>query len=138
MVADILQITAVLKTKAVWSHGASPDTGDGSKISLLHPLLSCSHQEYCEVSPIGDVHTRFYTRFITSDQPGVIGKLGTIFGNHHVSIESIVQKDIHDAAAEIVVVTHEVRENNFRAAIAEILQLPSIKGIPSILRTLER
>ncbi len=138
VVADLLQITAVLKTQAVWSHGGSPDTGDGSKISLLHPLLSCSHQEYCEISPMGDVNTRFYTRFITSDQPGVIGKLGTIFGNHQVSIESIVQKDIHDTAAEIVVVTHEVREDNFRAAIAEILQLSSIKSIPSILRTLER
>lgn len=138
VVADILQITAVLKTQAVWSHGGIPDLGDGSKIALLHPLLSCSHQEYCEISPIEAVNTRFYTRFITSDQPGVIGKLGTIFGNHQVSIESIVQKDIHDAAAEIVVVTHKVLEGNFRAAIAEILQLSSIQSIPSILRTLEQ
>jgi len=138
VVADILQITAVLKTQAVWSLGGTPNTGDGSKISLLHPLLSCSHQEYCEVSPMEDVNTRFYSRFITSEQPGVIGKLGTIFGTHQVSIESIVQKDIHDTAAEIVVVTHKVREGNFRAAIAEILQLSSVQSIPSILRTLEQ
>ncbi len=142
VVADLLQVLAVLKTKAVWSQAGVPDTGDGSKISLLHPLLSCAHQEYCEISTMEELKTRFYTRFITSDQPGVIGKLGTIFGDHQVSIESIVQKDIyekdtHEAAAEIVVVTHNVAEGNFRAAIEEIKQLPTVQSVSSMIRVLE-
>lgn len=142
VVADLLQVTAILKTKAAWSQaGGVPSTGDGSKINLLHPLLSCSHQDYCEISPIAELNTRFYARFITSDQPGVIGSLGTIFGNHQVSIESIVQKDIpgaiQGAAAEIVLVTHHVPEGYFRSAIEEISSLKSVQSIPSIIRVLE-
>jgi len=49
--------------------------------------------------------TRFYARFLTQDHPGVIGKLGTCFGNHGVSLESVVQTGLQDQLAEIVVVT---------------------------------
>jgi len=136
VVADILNVAAVLKTKAAWGHGAAIPQGE-SRLSLLHPLLSCSHQDYCPISPITELYTRFYVRFITDDRPGVIGKLGTIFGEHQVSIESIVQKDTDDETAEIVVVTHEVLEGNFRQAIAELRQLTVVQNIPTMLRVLE-
>jgi len=35
--------------------------------------------------------TRFYVRFLCQDISGVIGHLGTSFGNHNVSLESVVQ-----------------------------------------------
>ncbi|MGA1623241.1 MAG: homoserine dehydrogenase, partial [Synechocystis sp.] len=54
----------------------------------LDPLLSCTHQHYCQVSPISELETRFYCRFICADVSGVIGHLGTSFGNHGVSLES--------------------------------------------------
>ncbi|MEH1811248.1 MAG: homoserine dehydrogenase, partial [Nostoc sp.] len=38
--------------------------------------------------------------------------------------------------AEIVVVTHDVREGNFRQALAEIRDLSAIESIPSLLRVL--
>ena len=38
--------------------------------------------------------------------------------------------------AEIVVVTHDVQEGNFRLALKEIKSLASIDSIPSILRVL--
>jgi homoserine dehydrogenase len=80
--------------------------------------------------------TRFYARFLTQDQPGVIGKLGTSFGNHGVSLESVVQTGIHRELAEIVVVTHDVREGNFRQALEEIRSLEAVDSIPSLLRVL--
>jgi len=142
VVADILQIAAMIKTQAAWQVGIE-NQSDRSQVSLLNPLLSCATMEYCEISPIEAVNTRFYARFITSDQPGVIGKLGTIFGHHQVSIESIFQKDLRNkdlpnTVAEIVVITHDVLEGNFRGAIAEIQQLDTVQSIPSILRALEQ
>lgn len=83
-----------------------------------------------------DLMTRFYARFVTQDEPGVIGKLGTCFGSHDVSIESIVQIDTHGELAEIVVVTHDVKEGNFRQALEEIKSFNVINRIPSILRVL--
>lgn len=124
VVSDILNIAAVLKTKTQ----ELPQS--------LHPLLACSHQDYCAIAPMEELVTRFYARFLTQDSPGVIGKLGTCFGDRGVSLESVVQTGVQQELAEIVVVTHDVREGNFRHALAEIRQLEAIDSIPSLLRVL--
>ncbi|TFI52483.1 homoserine dehydrogenase [Mastigocladus laminosus UU774] len=101
-----------------------------------NPLLTCGHQDYCEITPPEELVSRFYTRFLTQDQPGVIGKLGTCFGKYGVSLESVVQTGFQGDLAEIVVVTHDVREGDFRQALAEIQTLGAIHSIPSLLRVL--
>lgn len=121
VVSDILTIAAILKTETE---------------PIPHPLLSCTHQHYCAIAPMEELVTRFYTRFLTNDTPGVIGHLGTSFGNHGVSLESIVQIGMRDNQAEIVVVTHNVSEGNFLNALAEIRQLDAVISIPSVLRVL--
>ncbi|MBD1922845.1 homoserine dehydrogenase [Microcoleus sp. FACHB-831] len=138
VVSDILNIAAVLKAEKASSQHKSESKIENSKskIESLHPLLSCSHQEYCAIAPMEELVTRFYARFLTKDRPGVIGKLGTSFGNHSVSLESVVQTGFQDELAEIVVVTHDVREGNFRHALEEIRNLEAIDSIPSILRVL--
>jgi homoserine dehydrogenase len=118
--SDILNLVAVLKTNT----------------AVANPLLACGHQEYCQIAPMAELITRFYARFLTNDQPGVIGKLGTCFGNYGVSLESIVQTGFQGVLAEIVVVTHDVPEGNFRQALAEIQDLSAIESIPSLLRVL--
>ncbi|AUT03494.1 homoserine dehydrogenase [Nostoc sp. CENA543] len=118
--SDILSLVAAVK-----SNTAAPN-----------PLLTCRHEDYCQIAPISDLVTRFYARFLTQDQSGVIGKLGTCFGNHGVSIESIVQTGFQGDLAEIVVVTHDVKEGDFRQAVAEIQSLAAIDSVPSILRVL--
>ncbi|MEH2169771.1 MAG: homoserine dehydrogenase [Nostoc sp.] len=118
--SDILNLVAVLKTNT----------------AVTNPLLTCGHQEYCQIAPMADLITRFYARFLTNDQPGVIGKLGTCFGNYGVSLESIVQTGFQGELAEIVVVTHDVLEGNFRQALAEIQNFSAIESIPSLLRVL--
>ncbi len=127
VVSDILNIAAVLKTEAKISD---------PKSQIAHPLLACSHQDYCAIAPMEELVTRFYARFLTQDRPGVIGKLGTCFGSHGVSLESVVQTGVHQELAEIVVVTHDVREGNFRQALAEIRTLEAVDSIPSLLRVL--
>jgi homoserine dehydrogenase len=79
VVSDILNIAAVLKT-----------AGESHR---LHPLLSCAHQHYCAIAPMSELVTRFYARFLTKDCPGVIGHLGTSFGNHHVSWSQLCRLD---------------------------------------------
>jgi homoserine dehydrogenase len=132
VVADILNIAAVLKTQSA----QTSTSGVPTQNSTLQPLLACSHQHYCTVAPMEALVTRFYARFLTQDYPGVIGKLGTCFGNHSVSLESVVQTGIRGNLAEIVVVTHDVREGNFRQALDEIRTLEAVDSIPSLLRVL--
>jgi homoserine dehydrogenase len=121
VVSDIMNIAAILKTETV---------------PIPHPLLSCNHQHYCQIAKMEELVTRFYARFLTLDHPGVIGKLGTCFGDRKVSLESVVQTGIHGDLAEIVVVTYDVSEGDFQQAIDEIRAMESIHSIASILRVL--
>ena len=122
VVSDVINIVGILQTSAT--------------TPKLDPLLKCSHEDFTQLTPITDIKSRFYARFLCQDVPGVIGHLGTSFGDRDVSLESVVQIGFRDDLAEIVVVTHDVREGNFRQALSEIKHLPSIEGIPSILRVL--
>ncbi|ERN41797.1 Homoserine dehydrogenase [Rubidibacter lacunae KORDI 51-2] len=123
VVADLVSLVALMKTQ--------PQGTD------LHGLMSYMRQADCRIVPITELVTRFYARIDCIDRPGVIGYLGTTFGKHDVSLESIVQTDRREGLAEIVVVTHDVREGNFRDALAELASgaIEQI-AIPSVLRVL--
>ncbi|MCY7276604.1 MAG: homoserine dehydrogenase [Phormidesmis sp. CAN_BIN44] len=129
VVSDILNIAAILKV----GRGQITQT---DVPPILDPLLACSHQHYCTIAPMSELVTRFYARFLTQDYPGVIGKLGTCFGDHEVSLESVVQAGLRDGLAEIVVVTHDVREGNFREALDEIQRMTTVAKVASVLRVL--
>jgi homoserine dehydrogenase len=129
VVADILNIAALLKV-------GRGDAKDANGKPLLDPLLACSPQLSSQIAPIDDTQTRFYVRLLTRDEPGVIGQVGTCFGNHGVSLESIVQTEVTADRAEIVVVSHEVREGDFRKALVEIEALRAIDQVASLLRVL--
>lgn len=124
VVSDLLNITALLQ---------------GEKLEdALHPMLACPHEGYCQVAPIAELETRFYARFRCGDRLGVIGHLGTCFGDHGVSIESVVQIGYQGEHAEVVVVTHEVTEGQFRQAVEAIHAYKAVDDIQvaSILRVL--
>jgi len=122
VVSDIMNIVAILKS-----------SGSGA---ALDPLLSRTHQHYCRITPIEEITSSFYTRLISSDLPGVIGQIGTCFGQQNVSLQSLVQIGLQEGDAEIVVVTHNVQEKLFRQALDSIRSLEAIKDIPSVLRVL--
>lgn len=122
VVSDIVNVVGVLVSSG--------------KEHKLDPLLSCSHQHYADLVPMAEISTRFYVRFLCKDVSGVIGYLGTCFGNNQVSLESVVQIGFQEGLAEIVVVTHDVKEGNFRQALAQIENLDAVSSIPSILRVL--
>lgn len=126
VVSDILNIAAILTI----------DRGAASTTPQLNSLLACSHQHYCTIAPMSELITRFYARVSTQDSPGVIGKLGTCFGNHQVSLESVVQTGVSEGLAEIVLVTHDVREGNFRQALDEIRGFEETSSVPNVLRVL--
>ena len=123
VVSDIVNVAALLKS-------------NNTQGKNLDPHLSCPHQSYAQLLPLTEITTRFYTRFLCNDVPGVIGYLGTCFGKHDVSLESIVQIGFQEDLAEIVVVTHDVKEGDFRQALAEIESLDAIASIPSMIRVL--
>ncbi|MFO7628812.1 MAG: homoserine dehydrogenase [Prochlorococcaceae cyanobacterium] len=124
VVADILNIAGIRQ-----ACGAVEGAG-------LDPLLAAGSWRQCRLVDGTQTTHRNYVRLRTSDQAGVIGHIGTCFGEAGVSIQSIVQFEADSEAAEIVVITHEVLEANFRRALAAIEALPEVQGVAACLRTL--
>jgi len=122
VVADILNIAGIRQA-----------AGSNAR---LDPLLAASSWRPCQLIDTASTTHRNYVRLSTSDEPGVIGKIGTCFGQVGVSIQSIVQFETQSAQAEIVVITHDVLEANFRSALASIGALSDVHAVAACLRTL--
>ncbi len=89
------------------------------------------------ILPIDETENGYYIRFQTMDVPGVIGSLGTAFGNHGVSLHSVTQKGVAaDGSATIILLTHRVRERQVQAALEEIRQQATTREIGVVLRVL--
>ena len=125
VVADILNIAGIRQV-----------TGNGTN-APLDPLLAAGSWRPCRLVESAVTSHRNYVRLRTSDRAGVIGAIGTCFGEAGVSIQSIVQFETQSAGdAEIVVITHEVCEANFRQALAAIEALADVQAVAACLRTL--
>jgi homoserine dehydrogenase len=126
VVADILNIAGIRQA-----------TGGRGIQAPLDPLLAAGSWRDCQLVESAVTSHRNYLRLRTSDRAGVIGAIGTCFGEAGVSIQSIVQFETQSAGgAEIVVITHEVCEANFRQALAAIEALIDVQAVAACLRTL--
>ncbi len=90
-----------------------------------------------KVRNIGDTYSSFYIRLTAQDEPGVLAKIAKIFGKNKVSISQAIQKESKDRLAEIVFVTHKVREHNFKKSIKEIEKIKVVKNIGNFIRVVD-
>jgi len=119
VVADILNIAGIRQ--------ASGDNGS------VDPLLAAGSWRPCVLADSSAIRQRHYVRLNTKDAPGVIGKVGSCFGDRGVSIQSIVQFNASAAGAEIVVITHEVSQGQVMEALDAITALPEVSGLAAHL-----
>jgi len=121
VVSDILNLKALSIKKNL------------SKDRFIDPLLSFNFWRKCHVINSEEIRKKNYLRIICEDTPGVIGKIGNIFGNNDVSIESIIQLDARRNEAEIVVITHHVPKGNIDISKNQLNSLPEVKFIAAQL-----
>jgi len=121
VVSDILNLKAISIKKNM------------SKDRFIDPLLSFNFWRKCHVISSKEIRKKNYLRIICEDTPGVIGKIGNIFGDNDVSIESIIQLDARENEAEIVVITHHVPNGNIDISKNELNALPEVKFIAAQL-----
>lgn len=73
------------------------------------------------VKPIGNISSRYYVRFNIVDKPGILSRISGIFGNHNISIASVIQKERSATNyVPLIMTTHEARENDIIRALDEI------------------
>ena len=78
---------------------------------------------------------RAYVRLLVRDVPGVIAAVTETLAEENVSIDSFLQKPVHDAGGvPIVLTTHATPEPVLLRAIARIADLPQMLGPPRMIR----
>jgi homoserine dehydrogenase len=87
------------------------------------------------IKDISEVRTAFYLRMKVLDVPGVFAKIATVFGDHDVSL-ALVRQEFTDPEghAEIVIVTHLVRERKLRESLKVLDGMDVVDKVSSVIR----
>jgi homoserine dehydrogenase len=104
-------------------------------IPALHLDLPPSAPGGLAIRPMEAIRSAYYLRVMVADRPGVLAQIAGILGQHDISILSLLQKGRDAAeAVPIVMMTHEARERDMRAALAAIDRLPVVATRTTMIR----
>ena len=118
---------------------ASAVTGDIIEIgrSLLHhsnARIGCTCFEDKQILPISELNAEYYIRMTVADRPGVLAGIAGVFGNNHVSIAQVLQKtSLHDRA-ELILITHMVKEKDMQDALTVLRGMSIVDQINNVVR----
>ncbi|MDR1205366.1 MAG: homoserine dehydrogenase [Peptococcaceae bacterium] len=97
-------------------------------------IKSSSRGSAKAIRTIANVNTKFFLRMVLEDKPGVLAQVSKVFGEKEVSIAMVLQTNRDGDGAELVVITHKVREGNLWDALHVIEKMPITKKIITVLR----
>ncbi|MDK2822531.1 MAG: homoserine dehydrogenase [Clostridia bacterium] len=86
------------------------------------------------VKHINEIKTKYYLRLQAKDKPGVLASIASVFGNHDVSLATVIQKHRSGNMAEIVVITDYVQEKHINDALQIIKGLSIVSEISALIR----
>jgi homoserine dehydrogenase len=98
-------------------------------------LQNCSCYRQLAMYPSEAVGSAFFIRVSVADKAGVLALIASAFGEHGVSIASMIQKGRGDEA-ELVLITHPTTEKQFFAAVGKMKNLDCCQSAPMTLRVL--
>src|SRR5215468_7288412 len=85
--------------------------------------------------PIDEIRSAYYLRVMAMDRPGVLAQVAGILGHHDISLVSVLQKGrAHGEAVPVVMMTHEARERDMRAALSGIDKLAVVAARTTMIR----
>lgn len=87
--------------------------------------------------PIDTLETRYYLRLSVSDRPRVLGSIALRFGEFNVSLAAMEMRALGEGVGEIVFLTHQCRESDFRSALAGLTPEIGVTRIENTFRVAE-
>ncbi|NHM27954.1 homoserine dehydrogenase [Desulfofundulus sp. TPOSR] len=104
---------------------------------IIHKVpgfIGCTCYEEKPIKPMALTESKFYIRLMVADRPGVLASIAYAFGDKEVSLASVIQKHTDGDRAEIVMVTHRVREQNLQDALHLVECLSPVDRIANCIR----
>ncbi len=98
--------------------------------AAVPPIAALNGGENVPVLPITDVNAACYLRMRAKDHPGVLMRVTEVLGQHGINIDALLQKESResDGTADIVLLTHEIKESLLNTALKELEALNDIAG----------
>ena len=113
------------------------DVIDGAVNLSKSASASIGSFEPATIRSVDELRSAFYVNLEVRDRPGVLATVAGAFGDHGVSIRSMEQESIEDAAdgaARLTFITHSAREADLRATLGELRGLDAVVSVGSVLR----
>ena len=87
------------------------------------------------LTPMEAIRCCYYLRVTAQDRPGVLSRVAGILGDNDISISNVIQKGRGTReAVPVVMLTHEARERDMRAALAKIDRLRDVAAATTMIR----
>ena len=68
----------------------------------------------------------------------VLAQIAEAFGKNNVSLDSVIQKQIENSGiSEIVLITHEVKEENIQNAMTKFADMDCVDSVVSVIRVID-
>ncbi len=96
--------------------------------------IGCSCYYDLPIKEMLDTVSSYYIRMKLEDRAGTLAELAGVFGKNGVSISMLIQKAKEGDTAEVVIVSYDVKERQFRDSLATISAMPMVKEISSVIR----
>jgi len=120
---------------AVWSDALEIARRVAHGIPALDTDLPSVAAHPLPLRPVDDIRSAYYLRVMAMDRPGVLAQVAGILGRHDISLVSVLQKErARTEAVPVVMMTHEARERDMRAALAAIDKLPVVAARTTMIR----
>jgi homoserine dehydrogenase len=87
-------------------------------------------------SSINDITSEYYLRLDVKDQPGVLEDITHALREGEISVHKFLQEDVVNGAAQVIIITHAVKESVLRKAVEKLAKLASVNQQPQVIRIL--
>lgn len=82
-----------------------------------------------------EVISRFYFRFMVADKPAVLASIARVFGDHGISIASVLQQEGYSPdCVPVVFLSHASSKKKVSAALADIEKMDFVKQSTTVIR----
>jgi len=96
--------------------------------------IGCTCYEEKTVLDINQLNAEYYIRMTVKDRPGVLAAIAGVFGNYNVSLATVLQKGRGENDAELVMITHNVKEKDLRDSLKVLEGMNIVAEINNVIR----
>jgi homoserine dehydrogenase len=96
--------------------------------------IGCTCYEEKPILPISELSAQYYIRMTVKDRPGVLAGIAGVFGYNVVSIATVLQKTSREDMAELILITHKVKEKDLQDSLTVLKGMNIVGEINNVVR----